>query len=174
MRGTVRFHPPSVPFPIVVIILLQLLFITIHFSQATTPRHERLRTRNDFNTAEEVVSYYCARDASGFVWSGLLDGERKAFTLWKDIPQQDTFYIAKKYQIIPVQGKQDEAVIEVRYEVEAIGDAFGTRSPALQPDYRVKFSLKRVNGTWKIAAPDYREISPVVLGSKFIAQAESQ
>jgi DNA repair exonuclease SbcCD ATPase subunit len=56
--------------------------------------HQKLRVTNDFASPNEVVAYYAARDASGFVWSGLLDVERRAFTTWSEAPAQDTFYVA--------------------------------------------------------------------------------
>jgi hypothetical protein len=134
---------------------------------APTPEHERLRLRNDLKTPAEVVRYYCGRDASGFVWSGLLDSERKAFTTWTDVPQQDSFFIAKSYEVIPRATEGDRATVEVKYEVTGIGDAHGTRLPPPAPELRVVFDLKRVNGAWKIARPEYTAISPVVLESKF-------
>jgi hypothetical protein len=141
-------------------------------AQATTKtgEHERLRIRNDFKTPEEVVEYYCARDASGFVWSGLLDAERAAFTLWQQAPQQDSFYIAKKYEIHPVKtNSKDEAIVEVMYELSGIGDGNGSRVPKTGQDnqHRVRFDLRKVNGRWKIEKPSPNEIAPVVLESKF-------
>lgn len=134
---------------------------------ATTLEHQRLKFRNDFKTPAEVVEYYCARDASGFVWSGLLDLERRNFTLWKDVPQQDSFYVAKKYEVAGTTVGTDTALVEVRYELLAIGDAHGTRMPAPSKEMRVTFEVKRVGGIWKIAKPEPSRISPVVLESKF-------
>lgn len=147
-----------------------LAFLAGTVSQSTTPQHERLRLRNTFKTPEEVVSYYCARDASGFIWSGLLDAERRAFTLWNDAPQQDSFYVARKYEVTrshPVAHKKDQATVDVRYEVTAIADAHGSRMPPPRQDLVVSFNLKRVDGVWKISKPDAAEIAPVVLESKF-------
>jgi hypothetical protein len=138
--------------------------------QSSALAHERLRLRNTFKSPEEVVAYYCARDASGFVWSGLLDSERTAFTLWSDSPQQDSFYIARKYEVRPgepASRDRNTASVEVRYELAAIGDAHGTRMPPPHTDYSVRFDLKKVGGAWKILRPDYAEIAPVVLESKF-------
>jgi hypothetical protein len=138
--------------------------------QSSLIAHERLRVRNTFKTPEEVVAYYCARDASGFVWSGFMDAERTAFTVWSDAPQQDSFFIAKKYQVHPserIGHDPNRATVEVRYELAAIGDAYGTRVPAPRTDYKVSFDLLKVNGAWKISKPDSAEISPVVLESKF-------
>ena len=129
--------------------------------------HERLKLRNDFKNPEDVVRYYCARDASGFVWSGLLDSERRAFTLWREAPQQDSFYIAKKYDVVPLGGAAQTATVEVRYQLTGVGDAHGTRLPAVQPEMRVKFSLKKIDGAWKIAKPGPESLAPVVLESKF-------
>lgn len=137
---------------------------------AETPSaHERLRLRNTFKTPEEVVSYYCARDASGFVWSGLLDAERRAFTVWREPPQHDSFLIAKKYELLGAAApiSATEAQIQVRYDIVALGDAQGTRGPAPRNPLVVTFNLKKVDGLWKITRPDANEISPVVLESKF-------
>jgi hypothetical protein len=145
--------------------------------QSSVLQHERLRIRNTFKTPEEVVSYYCARDASGFVWSGLLDAERTAFTSWEDAPQVDSFYIAKTYEVHPsekVGHDVNHAAVQVRYELNGIGDAHGTRSPPPQPDYSVTFDLQKINGAWKIVKPDYAQISPVVVEAKFPYASPSQ
>lgn len=156
--------------------LAQLVVLALALSQTGpgladgTAEHQRLKFRNDFKSPEEVVGYYCGRDASGFVWSGLLDIERKAFTTWSEIPEQDTFYIAKKYQITVLPSSvaaKDVARVEVRYEITGMGDAHGTRMPSIEPELRVVFDLKRVGGAWKIMRPLPTEISPVVLESKF-------
>lgn len=144
-------------------------------ARASTQEHERLRMRNTFKTPEEVVSYYCSRDASGFIWSGLLDVERRAFTTWTDVPQHDSFYIARNYQILnarPASPKGDSVTVEVRYQLTAMGDAQGTRSPAPKP-YTVTFRLKRLEGVWKITSPDFGEIAPVVLESKFFGEGKT-
>jgi hypothetical protein len=138
--------------------------------QSSVLQHERLRVRNNFKTPEEVVSYYCARDASGFVWTGLLDSERTAFTSWAEAPQVDSFYIAKSYQVHPGEKTSPDAAratVSVSYDLAAVGDAHGTRNPPPQPSYQVQFDLKKINGAWKIVKPDYAEIAPVVLESKF-------
>ncbi len=129
-----------------------------------------MRVRNHFKTPEEVVAYYCARDAAGFVWSGLLESERAAFTLWHNTPQQDSFFIAKKYKVHAgemIAHEKDRASVEVTYELAGVGDAHGTRAPATQTDYKVIFDLKKVSGVWKIIKPDSGEISPVILEAKF-------
>jgi hypothetical protein len=154
------------------IAILSLLLGAVGSSslQGSALAHERLRLRNTFRSPEEVVNYYCARDASGFVWSGLLDSERSAFTTWNEAPQQDSFLIAKDYQIAaPTKSSAnaDSAIVEVKYSLVAIGDAHGTRMPAPRSPYLVRFDLKKVAGVWKISKPDPKEISPVVLESKF-------
>ncbi len=136
--------------------------------QSAMQEHERLRIHNTFKAPEDVVRYYVNRDASGFVWSGLLDAERAAFTTWKDAPQHDSFFIATRYEIIPVRAnKSDEAQVEVRYVLKGVGDAHGTLVPAQDPHHRVLFNLKKVNGLWKIASPEPPSVSPVVLESNF-------
>ena len=136
--------------------------------QGSILEHERLRVRNNFKTPEEVVSYYCARDASGFVWSGLLDAERKAFTVWPEAPAQDSFYVAREYQVKPGKLRDSShAVVEVKYELTAIADAHGAKMPVPKPEFTVRFDLQRVQGAWKITLPSSQEISPVVLESKF-------
>ena len=117
-----------------------------------------------------MVRYYCGRDASGFVWSGLLETERKAFTFWKDMPDQDSFYVADKYEVLGarVDPKQaDAATVEVVYDILGIGDAHGNLVPAADKQKRVVFELRKERGSWKIAKPDGASISPVVLASKF-------
>ncbi|MGE4106077.1 MAG: hypothetical protein AB7F66_02615 [Bacteriovoracia bacterium] len=132
-----------------------------------TVQHERLRFRNTFKSPEEVVGYYCARDASGFVWSGLLDIERKAFTTWKQVPQFDSFYIAKTYTVMPAKLEAGFAKVRVKYDLVGMGDAHGTRSPAARPSHEVTFNLTRTDGAWKIAKPEPSDIAPVVMESKF-------
>jgi hypothetical protein len=133
--------------------------------------HEHLRLRNNFKNPEEVVAYYCARDASGFVWSGLLESERAAFTTWADAPERDSFYIAKQYAIGQPEfsaGDRSHASVEVHYELVAMGDGSGNRNPAPQADYRVRFDLKKIGAAWKIVHPDSAQIPLVVLESKFL------
>ncbi len=138
-------------------------------AQTSVGIHEPLRIVNTFKTAEEVVRYYAARDASGFVWSGLLDTERQSFTTWKEVPEHDSFLVASRYEVIPIEERHghDEASIEVRYNVLGIGDGQGTLVPADQPIHRVRFDLKRIQGKWKIVSPVPQNVSPVVLESKF-------
>lgn len=138
--------------------------------QSSLLQHERLRVRNTFKTPEEVVAYYCARDASGFVWSGLLDAERTAFTNWADAPQVDSFFIAESYEVRPsekIGHDTNRAAVAVNYRLLAVGDAHGTRSPPPHAAYSVIFDLTKSGGTWKIVKPDYPQIAPIVLESKF-------
>lgn len=138
--------------------------------QSSMLQHERLRVRNTFRTPEEVVSYYCARDASGFVWSGLLDAERRAFTNWMEAPQVDSFYIAKSYRVHPsekIGHDPNQATVEVSYDLLGVGDAHGTRAPASVNPYTVVFDLKKIGGAWKIVKPEPERIAPVVLEAKF-------
>lgn len=156
-------------------LLLLSLFVAIVAAAKTALEHERLRFRNTFRTPEEVVRYYCGRDASGFVWSGLLEVERKAFTFWKDLPQQDSFYIAEKYEITPAKlSAPTMATVEVHYDLLGVGDAHGTVVPAKDRNRVVTFVLKKEQGSWKIAQPDANAIAPVVLASKFQYAAGGQ
>lgn len=146
--------------------------------QPRTLQHERLKITNDFAKPEEVVGYYCARDASGFVWSGMLDVERRAFTNWAESPQQDTFFIASKYEVRAAEKighQKDQVTVEVKYEITAIGDGNGTKMPPpdKSKEHYVTFTLHRVGSTWKIFKPSPSEISPVVLDSKFPTQGAS-
>lgn len=131
--------------------------------------HQPLLWKNEFKKPEEVVQYYVARDASGFVWSGLLDLERRAFTTWKSVPEMDTFYIAKRYEILPVKdaSPKGSARVEVRYDLAGIGDGHGTRVPAGKNTHSVIFDLKKVQGKWKIVKPEPPDVAPVVMESKF-------
>jgi len=146
--------------------LLMSFLALLPQAHAASP-HEPLQMRNTFAHPEDVVRYYCGRDASGFVWSGLLDIERQAFTLWKQAPQKDSFYIAKTYEIKAKQVKSDSAEVEVTYDLIGIGDAFGTRYPPYRNPYQVVFQLKRVSGSWKIEKPEPSEIAPVVVETQF-------
>lgn len=131
-------------------------------------QHERLRMKNSFKSPEDVVRYYCSRDASGFVWSGLLESERKAFTAWSEAPQQDTFYIARKYEVMKAkETSRDLATVDVRYELTGFADAQGNRKAVNPRERLVSFNLKRIAGSWKIVKPDFSEISPIVLEEKF-------
>ena len=129
--------------------------------------HERLRVQNTFKSPEEVIQYYCGRDASGFVWSGLLDSERRAFTTWKEAPEHENFFVARRYEIRTLEQNASTASVEVRYLVVGMGDANGAFVPSADPEKRVRFTLNRIDGKWKIVSPKPSEISPVVLETKF-------
>lgn len=146
-----------------------LLLLLLFAASALAAEHEPLRARNSFKTPEEVVRYYCARDGEGFIWSGMLDVERSAFTLWKEAPQQDAFFIARKFDVQSARyspSMPDRAKVEVRYDLVGISDAHGTRMPVDQSDYSVFFELKKVGAVWKIVTPDFNAIAPIVLESK--------
>jgi len=130
-------------------------------------RHEKLRYKNTFERPEQVVEYYVARDASGFVWSGLLDIERRAFTEWRELPNLEFFYIAKQYEVFPAKVGRTEALVEVRYDIEGLGDANGTITPVEDAarDRRVTFKLKKDGNAWKIAEPAASKIAAVVLSA---------
>ncbi|MGK5081752.1 hypothetical protein WDW37_00480 [Bdellovibrionota bacterium FG-1] len=144
-----------------------LLLLSTHALAGST---EQLRVNNTFKTPDEVVAYYCARDASGFVWSGLLDAERKAFTFWKEAPNLDSFFIAKDYHLGPsewIGHDKNHVSITVHYTMLAVGDAHGTRVPLQDRDQSVVFELKRVGGVWKIEKPEASTVAPIVLESQF-------
>jgi len=149
--------------------IFSLFLFSLAMAAPTALEHEPLRFRNSFQTPEEVVRYYCGRDASGFVWSGLLEVERKAFTFWKELPEQDSFYVAQKYEIASARmdTAQNEASVEVTYELLGVADAHGTVVPAQEQERRVVFRLKKDRGAWKILSPEAASIAPVVLASKF-------
>lgn len=135
----------------------------------TRQQHQQLKFENDFSNPKEVIEYYCGRDASGFVWSGLLDIERRAFTTWKHIPQNDSFYVASGYQIHPPKYRNAQktlAEVEVHYQLLGMGDAHGTRVPTSQ-HRKVTFHLKKIGGRWKIDSPQADALYPVVIEAKF-------
>ena len=141
-----------------------------HAGKGGGPVHERLRFRNNFKKPEQVVNYYCGRDASGFVWSGLLDIERRAFTLWNQVPEHDSFYVATGFEVLPARPdtqRKDVALVQVRYDLKSVGDAHGTRAPAAAKERLVTFHLRKVSGTWKIFHPLPENLPPVVVESKF-------
>jgi hypothetical protein len=129
--------------------------------------HQRLLPKNTFKSPDEVVRYYCARDASGFVWSGLLEIERRNFTLWNEVPQTDSFYIAKSYEVGKPKIQGEQASVPVTYQLVGVGDAFGTKNPPKITPYQVTFNLVKQSGSWKIRSPDSGEIAPVVVEEKF-------
>lgn len=160
-----------------------LALMTFAFG-AGTSEHQRLRVTNDFASPNEVVAYYAARDASGFVWSGLLDVERRAFTTWSEAPAQDTFYVASSYSVgqPKVTAKGDEATVEVRYQIEGIADAHGSLEPAHEKTLVITYTLVRgpanaagraLAGStgsataWRISKPDAPDVSPIVVRNRF-------
>lgn len=126
-----------------------------------------LKIINDYKQPEEVLQYYCSRDAAGFVWAGMLEMERKAFTLWENTPMQDSFYVAKKYGIKTLSKTEKVAQIEVTYDLLSMSDVHGTRVPVKEPRLKVVFELKNVGGSWKIAQPIPQTLSPVVMEQFF-------
>lgn len=135
-------------------------------------QHERLRVKNTFESPEDVVRYYVSRDASGFVWSGLLDIERRAFTTWAEAPQVESFYVASAYEIIRDSGKRAaRADVQVKYRgVRGVADAHGTLVPSKESTMTVTFRLEKIEGKWKIVSPAANQITPVVLEDRFPMQ----
>jgi len=116
--------------------------------------HEPLRLKNTFQNPEDVVRYYCARDASGFVFTGLMDSERRAFTSWKTVPDADGFFVAKKYDVRKARyptKSPDVAEVDVEYELTGQSDAHGTYNPAPSGHRTVTFSLIRQDRIWRIS-----------------------
>jgi hypothetical protein len=125
--------------------------------------HTPLRTRNDFKTPEEVVLYFCNRNAEGFLWLGLTESERKEFTLWKTVPSYDSYFLAKKFQIFPTRFLDINRVeIQVEYDLTGLSDAHGTRMPPPQLKYRVTFELKKIQKKWLILEPSSSKIMPIL------------
>ncbi len=150
------------------ILLLSSILPGFASAGSSHPSRAPLKTANDFKTPLEVVQYYCARDAAGFIWNGMTEAERKAFTLWKEAPQSESYWIADQYEITPLQTpSNDQALIEVHYTLSAQSDAHGTHLLPAQKDLRVVFVLKKIKQQWKIEKPGAGEIEPVVVGSSF-------
>ena len=145
-------------------ILISSLFPSLMIFSAAQAATPSLRVKNDFKMPEEVIRYYCARDAEGFIWSGLSDPERLAFTLWTTAPEPDSFLIARSYQVLPAKIEGETAQVEVRYQIIALSDAHGTRMPAPDPKLSVTFVLKKANGSWRIIKPAPNQIFPVLKG----------
>jgi len=140
---------------------------------ASVKTFERMKLLNTFTKPEEVIKYYCARDAQGFVWAGLLDGELKAFTLWPTAPAYDSFYVATKYEIGPPQyASAEQASVEVKYDVKAISDGHGTVVPIDNRKRNIVFELKKDRGSWKIAEPGPSSLPPVLLESFLPASSD--
>ena len=156
------------------IVLLLLAFSMSSTCQAPLS-HEPLRYKNTFKTPEEVVRYYCMRDASGFVWSGLLDVERKAFTLWESTPATDSFFVARSLSVGSAEfttSTKSEARVDVAYELVGISDGQGSKMPAPKEKRVVSFLLKKVGGQWKIARPAVQDVASVVLETHFSLKAD--
>ncbi len=132
------------------------------------PTHEKLRVRNTFQNPEDVVRYYCSRDASGFVWSGLLEIERRAFTLWQAVPEREMMFVARSFQVAAAKREGDRAWVDVEYDLVGMADIHGTFQPVARPPKRkVTFELRKSGTAWKIASPDAGEITPVVVDRLF-------
>lgn len=150
--------------------LFALLGLASPWDAKTTLKseHEPLRVRNTFQKPEDVVRYYCSRDASGFVWSGLLEIERRAFTFWNQVPEQDTMFVARSFRLGKVRLALQEAWIDVEYDLLGVADIHGTFQPSGKPPVRkVTFHLRKKDSTWRIVTPDASEITPVVVDRLF-------
>lgn len=143
--------------------LYTLVVGSVALASTPTQPPQRLKMINDFKTAEEVVRYYCARDAAGFIWAGMIDQEVREFTVWDRAPSQDIFFLARKYEVGAAKQKGTEAWVEVKYNVSAVSDRFSTRTPTEQANYSVQFVLKQVGKQWKIVKPDPALLAPVVV-----------
>jgi hypothetical protein len=128
----------------------------------------RLQIMNRFETAEKALSYFLGRDAAGFLWSGYLESERSEFTTWKSSPAQDSFYLARKYEIRSdqEQSASDQKSFLVDYHLESIRDSAGTITPAPEPTRTVRFVLKKTDGKWKVAEPDDARYVSVLISSQ--------
>lgn len=129
------------------------------------PEHVRLKFENDFKRPEDVVRYYVGRDASGFVWSGMLGIERKEFTAWEKTPQYDSFLIANHVDIQagPIQGA--DAKVIVQYVLSGVGDGRGASAQRTGEYHSVVFDLRKISGRWKIVSSPPQ--APVVVPDKF-------
>ncbi|MEN9722978.1 MAG: hypothetical protein RJB38_964 [Pseudomonadota bacterium] len=131
----------------------------------TAPRG--LELKNQFSTAEAVLNYFLERDADGFIWSGLLDQERREFTNWKASPARDSFYLARGFQITSDLKSSSplRSVMAVHYDIESVRDSAGTRVP-VEKKLQVRFVLEKQKGQWKIVEPDAEHFTPVLLSSR--------
>lgn len=123
------------------------------------------RYRNDFATPDEVVRYYVGRDASGYVWHGLLDAEREAFTTWEVSPQSESFLVANIIEIEPSEIESSKASILVRYKIQYMSDGNAILSAVPAEDRLVTFYLELSDDRWQIVSPSPSAIQPVVLAS---------
>jgi hypothetical protein len=126
--------------------------------------------KNTFESPEAVLRHFCARDAWGFVWSGMMAAEVRALTQWKFAPQTEGFQVIQGYSFGPTQSRgPDEVLIPVTYQVLGVGQASGAFVPldseALQAARTqvVRYRLTRVAGRWKIVSPEPTQIEPHVL-----------
>ncbi len=126
----------------------------------------RLEVRNKYSAPEETLRYYLERDAAGFVYSGLLDVERREFTEWSEAPAAESYYVARTYQVSkPLKGSPaGEAAIDVEYDLIRLQDASGGAMPVSKPKRKVRFILRKDSaGHWRIASPAAKDIVPVVI-----------
>lgn len=135
---------------------------------AHAKNHRRLEIVNRFRSAEEVLAYFLDRDAEGFVWSGLLDSERQEFTTWKKSPAQDSFHLATRVRVSPVNpgSTASRRIMSVTYDLDSMRDAAGTSAPPPSRKLTVRFILVREEGKWKIAEPSEEQFIPVLLQSR--------
>ena len=152
---------------LLVLLITSLTFSSVELAADSKNSHEPLRYKNTFDKPEDVVDYYVKRDASGFVWSGLLDCERRAFTMWSHVPRSDSFYVAKSFQVKKTKVTGTRAKVTVRYELKGVSDGNGTFVPATQKYKDVEFTLTKFKGRWRILLPAPVQVSPVVIESKF-------
>ena len=158
--------------------ILSLLSLTLITMLVADPNqeHQPLMYQNKFKNPQKVVNYYVKRDASGFVWSGLLDIERRKFTTWESIPNQDSFYFASNYQIKKQKIHNKQAQFKVSYHILGIADAHGTLMATDKEKHSVVFKLVKNDGKWKIAQPSPNQLMPVIVerhAPNTIAQANS-
>ncbi len=135
---------------------------------AHAKNHRRLEIINRFRSAEEVLAYFLDRDAEGFVWSGLLDSERQEFTTWRKSPAHDSFHLATRVRVSPVNpgSTASRRIMSVTYDLESMQDAAGTSAPPPSRELTVRFILVREEGKWKIAEPSEEQFVPVLLHSR--------
>jgi len=132
--------------------------------------YRKIEFKNQYQDPQDVVRYFCERDASGFVWSGLLGIEIQEFTNWPRALGHSEFYIAKSYKIQPTtypNKNSETAFVKVIYNLLAIGNANNTRLPVNENKKIINYKLKKLNGKWKIISPAFYEIYPIVVESKF-------
>jgi hypothetical protein len=132
--------------------------------------------KNTFPSPEAALRHFCARDAWGFVWSGLLRKEIEALTLWKTPPLSDGFHVIQGYSLgATVKLSANEVEIPVTYQSLGTGQGNGAfvpagRNPAAgrsgppEPVTEiVRYRLRKVQGQWKITSPEATQIEPRVL-----------